>query len=111
MTRFLLSGLTLSALLLGTVACKSIGPDPVPYTCESGKTLEAQYPTDEAVFVHYDGRRHRMTRVISASGARYASGNMEWHTKGTGPGSIGILSNLKDGEAVTPPVDTCTEAH
>lgn len=111
MTRFLLPlSLLFSALIL-SAGCKKIGPDPVPYTCESGKVLEAQYPTDEAVFVYYDGKRHRMTRVIAASGARYAGASMEWHTKGTGPGSVGILSQLKDGEAVDPPVDTCKEGN
>lgn len=109
MTRIFLSGLTLTFLLVGTTACKSLGPEPVPYECESGKTLDAQYPTDETVFVHYDGRRTRMMRVQADTGARYTSGKLEWQTSGTGPGSEGSISNLKDGKAVTPAIDKCVE--
>ena len=101
----------LGAVFFFATACKNLGPTPVPYSCESGTSLEVQYPTDQTAFVYYDGKRHRLTRVISDSGTRFSDANTEWHTQGSGPGSTGILSRIEGGEVQTPPIDTCTEGN
>jgi membrane-bound inhibitor of C-type lysozyme len=62
------------------------------YRCDSGETIAATYTST-------DSTRVCDTRVIvttcyiavSVSGARYAGDDLEWWTKGSGPGSEGTL--------------------
>lgn len=69
------------------------------YRCASGETIAATYtPASNAALVHYKGHDYAMHIAISASGARYVGGDLEWWTKGTGPGSTGILvHHMADG--------------
>lgn len=57
---------------------------PVVYRCETGRTVEAAYRSDETVVVRYEGKMHRTQLAVSASGARYVGDGLEWWTKGTG---------------------------
>lgn len=81
-------------------------PQHVVYDCESGRTVHARYLSRDEAVVEYGGRTMDMRIAVSASGARYVEENMEWWTKGTGPGSTGTMfrhENGVTGEAV----DTC----
>lgn len=50
-----------------------------------------------------------MTIAISASGARYVGGGLEWWTKGSGPGSAGTLfRHVNDGTGEI--VEQCVQA-
>lgn len=61
------------------------------YQCDSGMVAEVRYPDADSAEVKYDGRRYRMQTAVSASGARYVGKNLEWWSKGSGPGSMGLL--------------------
>lgn len=105
--RILLPGLMAVATAVG--ACVHVPPASEPgfratYRCESGRRIQAWYPSDGAAVVVHGGRTLRMTLAVSASGARYVGGGLEWWTKGSGPGSPGTLfrhlSDSTSGEAV-----------
>lgn len=74
------------------------------YLCESGQAIVAAYPTTDTAAVRYQGREYDMLIAISASGARYVGGGLEWWTKGSDPGSEGLLlrhlANGTSGEIV-----------
>lgn len=64
----------------------------VRYTCEGGKTLPVKYMTvgeTPLAAMTLDGKTLVFANVISASGARYASGQYVWWTKGP----IGFLTD------------------
>ncbi|MBN9133852.1 MAG: MliC family protein [Nitrosospira multiformis] len=63
----------------------------ISYRCESGYDVDVIYRSVTTAIVRYAGKSHEMTIGISASGARYIGGGLEWWTKGTGPGSTGTL--------------------
>jgi membrane-bound inhibitor of C-type lysozyme len=63
----------------------------ISYRCESGHDVDAIYPSDTTIIIRYAGKSYEMAISISASGARYVGGGLEWWTKGTGPGSTGTL--------------------
>lgn len=52
------------------------------YQCESGETITATYPSTEAATVQYKRSTYDMQIAVSASGARYVGGELEWWTKG-----------------------------
>ena len=55
------------------------------YTCEGGKTLAVKYMTvgdTPLASIVLDGKTLVFANVIAASGARYASGQYVWWTKG-----------------------------
>lgn len=93
--------LLFAAALAGCASPESEGPastapDSVPasqavYSCESGRTVQASYPTDNTAVVEYEGQTLQMEVAVSGSGARYVGDELEWWTKGTGPGSEGTL--------------------
>lgn len=62
-----------------------------PYQCESGRTIWASYPTYSTAVVTYRGQTLRMRIAVSASGARYVGGGLEWWTKGHWSGYEGTL--------------------
>lgn len=81
-------------LVLGLGACTSPQTESgakVTYRCESGRTVEASYPTDSTAVVDYEGQTYEMEIAVSGSGARYVGGGLEWWTKGGGPGAEGTL--------------------
>lgn len=68
------------------------------YNCESGESIVATYQPPDSAVVQYKGVTHNMAIAVSASGARYVGGELEWWTKGSGSGSEGTLFNhLPDG--------------
>ncbi|WP_027961972.1 MliC family protein [Halomonas halodenitrificans] len=70
------------------------------YRCESGATIAAAYPDTDSALVEYQDNRYAMQIAVSASGARYAGGGLEWWTKGTGPGAEGtLLRHAADGSS------------
>lgn len=94
----------IEAVLKGSVgACVDVPPASEPglratSRCESGRRIQVSYPSDSAAVVVHEGRTLRMTLAVSASGARYVGGGLEWWTKGSGPGSPGTLfRHLDDG--------------
>lgn len=77
----------------GTFAASETAADRkiISYRCESGHDVDAIYRSVTTAIVQYAGKSYEMTIGISASGARYVGGGLEWWTKGTGPGSTGTL--------------------
>ncbi|HRO88840.1 MliC family protein [Denitratimonas tolerans] len=70
------------------------------YQCESGILIKAGYPDTDHARVEYQGSTYELTIAISASGARYVGGGVEWWTKGSGPGSTASLFvHLDDGSS------------
>jgi membrane-bound inhibitor of C-type lysozyme len=70
-------------------------PHDVRYACEGGKSLTVKYMTvgDTALAsIVLDGKTLVFANVIAASGARYASGQYIWWTKGP----TGFLSDEID---------------
>ncbi len=68
------------------------------YQCESGETIAATYPSTDTATVQYKGNGYNLQIAVSASGARYVGDELEWWTKGSGPGSEGTLfHHLADG--------------
>ena len=61
------------------------------YRCRSGETIVASYPSTDSATVQYKGTTYDMRIAVSGSGARYVGGGLEWWTKGSGPGSDGML--------------------
>jgi membrane-bound inhibitor of C-type lysozyme len=83
------------ALTVGVVGCaaspSTTPPAPVTYRCPSSRTVQAVYRPPTAATVRYEGRVYEMTVAVSGSGARYVGGGLEWWTRGTGPGSEGMI--------------------
>lgn len=76
------------------------------YECEGMDPIEVQYLNAEPVFlafVRIGGERQLFVNVLAASGARYASGQYEWWTKG----SDATLTDLTAAEGAKP--IACTE--
>lgn len=82
-----------AALVFLLPACTATGPAPVPisYLCQSGERIVASYPDTDTAVIEYRGQVRRLHIAISASGARYVGGAVEWWTKGTGRGASGTL--------------------
>ncbi len=115
--------LTFVSILLVS-ACTSSSPDEVDartpvvapspssvhtYRCESGQTIAATYPSTDSATVQYKGSNHNMQIAVSASGSRYVGGELEWWTKGSGPGSEGTLfRHMADGTSGES-IELCTE--
>ncbi len=68
------------------------------YRCESGETVVATYASTDSATVRYKGSTYNMQIAVSGSGSRYVGGELEWWTKGSGPGSEGTLfRHMADG--------------
>lgn len=68
------------------------------YRCESGETIATTYPSTDSATVQYKGSKYNMQIAVSGSGSRYVGSRLEWWTKGSGPGSEGILfRHMADG--------------
>lgn len=106
-----LAGLaTFAALSLGLAACQppaergpppvqptgntpSVDATPVDYSCESGEALKVAYAEDVAI-VTYKGRETPVRRVVSASGAKYQGGGLEWFGAVRDGVDSGVLSRI-----------------
>ena len=77
------------------------------YRCESGQSIVAAYPSADTATIKYKGSSYDMKIAVSASGARYVGGGLEWWTKGSGAGSEGTLfRHLADGSSGSI-IETC----
>ncbi len=77
------------------------------YQCEGTDPIEVQYVNAAPLFLAFvpvAGERQLFVNVISASGARYASGQYEWWTKGPDA----TLTDLTAAEGTAPVA--CTES-
>ena len=78
------------------------------YRCQSGQSIVATYPSTDSATIKYKGSSYDMKIAVSASGARYVGGGLEWWTKGSGAGSDGTLfRHLADGSSDSI-IETCT---
>ncbi len=82
----------------------------VVYQCESGQTVQASYPTNDTATVEYDGQTLPMTIAVSGSGARYVGDELEWWTKGSGPGSEGTLFRHNGDDTTGDLVEQCEQS-
>lgn len=76
------------------------------YDC-AGKTVEVEYVNvepDHLAIVPVEGQKRIFALVMSASGARYASGQYIWWSKGR---EASLYDEMKGADA--PPILTCTE--
>lgn len=71
------------------------------YQCESGRIVQASYSSADTVILEYEGQTLHMNHAISASGARYVGGGLEWWSKGSGPGSEGNLFRQENSDNAT----------
>ena len=83
----------------------------ITYQCKGGGTVHASYPSDSTAVVEYEGQMLRMNLAISASGARYVGGGLEWWTKGSGPGSAGTLFRHNREGTTGETVDQCEQTN
>lgn len=119
----LLASLTFASILLVSACAKSPQdkvavqtPVAAPstssvhnYRCESGETIATSYPSTDSATVQYKGSNYNMQIAVSGSGARYVGGELEWWTKGSGPGSEGTLfRHMADGTSGES-IELCTE--
>ncbi|WP_041771417.1 MliC family protein [Psychromonas sp. CNPT3] len=79
------------------------------YRCESGASIMASYPSFDSANIQYKGRRYHLEIAVSASGARYVGGNLEWWTKGSAHGSeASLFEHVEDGTSGDR-LEFCTE--
>lgn len=79
------------------------------YRCDDGQHITAVYlPPDRARIAILD-ETIDMHIARSADGARYVGGNRVWWTKGSGPGSHGMLFKRDSGEATGAEITTCVQ--
>lgn len=79
------------------------------FRCESGETISATYPSIDTATVQYKGATYDMEVAVSASGARYVGGGLEWWTKGSGVGATGTLFRHLDDGTSGETVESCVE--
>ena len=79
------------------------------YRCESGETIAATYSATDSAMIRYKGSTYDMQIAISGSGSRYVGGDLEWWTKGSGPGSEGTLFRHVANGASGESIELCTE--
>jgi hypothetical protein len=74
-------------VLAGPVSCASVRPIPPAaaivgsgvFVADSGQTIRADYRDDRTVTLTFmDGTTKVLSQAVSASGARYVSGSLEW---------------------------------
>lgn len=79
------------------------------YKCESDAKITVTYPDADSAIVNYQGNSYSMQIAVSASGARYVGGGLEWWSKETVLGSEGLLlQHLPDGTSGDR-IEACTE--
>lgn len=84
-------------------------PEFLPYQCESRHKVEAAYYLEsDMALVRYQGREYQLNQEAAASGTRYTGAGLEWRAKGSGPGSLGMLSRL-DGASGESILESCVQ--
>lgn len=103
--------------VLGLVACSPeaeqppapVEPSPVPetpqappigYACESGQTVDVQYPDTATARLTYKGQAYELRATPSETGARYAGSGLEWLTATRDGQESATLSRLGPNEDV-----------
>lgn len=72
-----------------TLAAPAIG-----YACESGQTVEVQYPDTATAGLTYKGQSYVLRATPAATGARYAGSGLEWVTASSEGQESATLSRL-----------------
>lgn len=73
---------------------------PIGYACESGQTVEVQYPDTATAQVDYKGQTYALRATPSPTGARYAGSGLEWVTATTDGQESAVLSRLGPNEDI-----------
>ena len=76
------------------------------WRCTSGQEVVAVYPNADSAVITYRGTTYRMSRQLSADGARYAGEGFEWWSKAypdREEGSMRVLAGADSGQVV----ETC----
>lgn len=73
---------------------------PVGYACESGQTVDVQYPDSATAQIAYKGQSYSLRLAPSASGARYSGSGLEWWTATRDGQESATLSRLGPNEDV-----------
>ena len=73
---------------------------PIGYACESGQTVNVQYPDSASAQLTYKGQGYTLRLAPSASGARYAGSGLEWWTANRDGQESATLSRLGPNEDV-----------
>ena len=96
-------------LFLAAAGCSHLASNDgdVVYLCTSGERPVASYPSPETAVLSYRGEQHRLQRVRSASGVRYAGDNFTWWTKGSEASLIALESDGSMGKRL----ETCQVAN
>lgn len=109
--------LTFASILLAS-GCVSVPQESVAaqssaahsYVCQSGETIAATYPSTDTATIRYKGNTYNMQIAVSASGARYVGGELQWWTKGSGVGSEGTLFRHLADRTSGQIIESCTES-
>ncbi|MDS1310110.1 MULTISPECIES: MliC family protein [Marinobacter] len=80
------------------------------YQCESGETITATYPSNTSAVIQHKGAKHTMQIAVSASGSRYVGNELEWWTKGSGPGAEAALLHHKPDGTSGKIIENCAES-
>lgn len=81
------------------------------YRCASGEVVEASYRRGgDTATVRYAGRIVLMHHAISADGARFAGGGIEWWTRGSSLGSPGTMFRHRADGSTGAVIETCALA-
>lgn len=72
----------------------------IGYACESGMTVEVQYPDTATAQLKYKDQTYLLRTAPSASGARYAGSGLEWTTATRDGQESAMLSRLGPNEDV-----------
>ncbi|MDN5849460.1 MAG: MliC family protein [Nitrococcus sp.] len=92
-----------------TAASPQSAPTARNYRCKSGETVSTTYPSTDSATVQYKGMGYKMHIAVSGSGARYVGGGLEWWTKGTGAGALGLLLRHQSDGTSGAIMERCTE--
>lgn len=73
---------------------------PIGYACESGQTVQVQYPDTATAQVKYKGQAHTLRATPSPTGARYAGPSLEWITASADGQESAVLSRLGPNDTI-----------
>jgi membrane-bound inhibitor of C-type lysozyme len=108
-TRHISGALSITIGFLAATGCSHLpGREAgITYSCASGERPVAFYPSPETAVLAYRGETHRLHRVISASGARYADDTFVWWIKGSEASLFAVERDESTGQRL----DVCRVAN
>lgn len=71
------------------------------FCCESGEVVTVLPLNANEIVVFFEKEDYKMTRAVSASGARFVGEGLEWWSKGNYIETDGFLRKLDDGGILT----------